>query len=184
LQRRVRIPHDTVRDRRAAGGVPNSLTSPLTLGEPLFRGLPGLGLESGIDAYDAYILEAARASGFPLLALDALSIECRHQHDADGSSQGLRPMFNGTPADQSESPHPGAHVTTAGEYRLDQARHVDIHRSGLDPRRVEPNHGTPWAKSTEVAALATRRAIMSVRWFRSSSDRTERGSEELALRRI
>jgi predicted nucleic acid-binding protein len=29
-----------------------------------------LGLELGIFAYDAYILEAARASGFPLLALD------------------------------------------------------------------------------------------------------------------
>lgn len=29
-----------------------------------------LGLELGIYAYDAYILEAARASGFPLLALD------------------------------------------------------------------------------------------------------------------
>lgn len=29
-----------------------------------------LGLEFGIYAYDAYILEAARASGFPLLALD------------------------------------------------------------------------------------------------------------------
>jgi predicted nucleic acid-binding protein len=29
-----------------------------------------LGLESGIYAYDAYILEAARSSGFPLLALD------------------------------------------------------------------------------------------------------------------
>ena len=29
-----------------------------------------LGLELGIDAYDAYILEAARSSGFPLLALD------------------------------------------------------------------------------------------------------------------
>lgn len=31
-----------------------------------------LGLELGIDAYDAYILEAARSSGFPLLALDGL----------------------------------------------------------------------------------------------------------------
>ena len=30
----------------------------------------GLGLELGICAYDAYILEAARSSGFPLLALD------------------------------------------------------------------------------------------------------------------
>jgi predicted nucleic acid-binding protein len=30
-----------------------------------------LALELGIYAYDAYILEAARASGFPLLALDA-----------------------------------------------------------------------------------------------------------------
>src|SRR5262249_46181263 len=30
-----------------------------------------LGLELGIDAYDAYILEAARSSGFPLLALDS-----------------------------------------------------------------------------------------------------------------
>lgn len=30
-----------------------------------------LGLELGIYAYDAYILEAARASGFPLLTLDA-----------------------------------------------------------------------------------------------------------------
>ena len=29
-----------------------------------------LGLELGIYAYDAYILEAARSSGFPLLALD------------------------------------------------------------------------------------------------------------------
>lgn len=29
-----------------------------------------LGLELGIYAYDAYILEAARASGFPLLTLD------------------------------------------------------------------------------------------------------------------
>jgi predicted nucleic acid-binding protein len=29
-----------------------------------------LGLELGICAYDAYILEAARSSGFPLLALD------------------------------------------------------------------------------------------------------------------
>jgi predicted nucleic acid-binding protein len=29
-----------------------------------------LGLELGIYAYDAYILEASRASGFPLLALD------------------------------------------------------------------------------------------------------------------
>jgi predicted nucleic acid-binding protein len=29
-----------------------------------------LGLELGIYAYDAYILEAARASGYPLLALD------------------------------------------------------------------------------------------------------------------
>jgi predicted nucleic acid-binding protein len=29
-----------------------------------------LGLQLGIDAYDAYILEAARSSGFPLLALD------------------------------------------------------------------------------------------------------------------
>ena len=29
-----------------------------------------LGLELGIYAYDAYVLEAARASGFPLLALD------------------------------------------------------------------------------------------------------------------
>jgi len=28
-----------------------------------------LGLELGIYAYDAYILEAARSSGFPLLAL-------------------------------------------------------------------------------------------------------------------
>ena len=31
-----------------------------------------LGLELGIYAYDAYILEAARSSGFPLLALDGL----------------------------------------------------------------------------------------------------------------
>lgn len=30
-----------------------------------------LGLELGIYAYDAYILEAARESGFPLLTLDA-----------------------------------------------------------------------------------------------------------------
>jgi predicted nucleic acid-binding protein len=30
----------------------------------------GLGLELDIYAYDAYILEAARSSGFPLLALD------------------------------------------------------------------------------------------------------------------
>ena len=30
-----------------------------------------LGLELGIDVYDAYILEASRASGFPLLALDS-----------------------------------------------------------------------------------------------------------------
>jgi predicted nucleic acid-binding protein len=30
-----------------------------------------LGVELGIYAYDAYVLEAARASGFPLLALDA-----------------------------------------------------------------------------------------------------------------
>ena len=29
-----------------------------------------LGLELGIYAYDAYILEAARSSGFPLLAVD------------------------------------------------------------------------------------------------------------------
>jgi predicted nucleic acid-binding protein len=29
-----------------------------------------LGLELGIYAYDAYVLEAARSSGFPLLALD------------------------------------------------------------------------------------------------------------------
>jgi predicted nucleic acid-binding protein len=29
-----------------------------------------LGLELGIYAYEAYILEAARSSGFPLLALD------------------------------------------------------------------------------------------------------------------
>jgi predicted nucleic acid-binding protein len=29
-----------------------------------------LGLELGIYAYDAYVLEAARTSGFPLLALD------------------------------------------------------------------------------------------------------------------
>jgi predicted nucleic acid-binding protein len=29
-----------------------------------------LGLELGIYAYDAYILEAARSSGFPLLAMD------------------------------------------------------------------------------------------------------------------
>jgi predicted nucleic acid-binding protein len=29
-----------------------------------------LGLELGIYAYDAYLLEAARSSGFPLLALD------------------------------------------------------------------------------------------------------------------
>jgi predicted nucleic acid-binding protein len=29
-----------------------------------------LGLELGLYAYDAYILEAARASGYPLLALD------------------------------------------------------------------------------------------------------------------
>jgi predicted nucleic acid-binding protein len=29
-----------------------------------------LGLELSIDAYDAYILEGARSSGFPLLALD------------------------------------------------------------------------------------------------------------------
>jgi predicted nucleic acid-binding protein len=29
-----------------------------------------LGLELGIYAYDAYVLEAARASGYPLLALD------------------------------------------------------------------------------------------------------------------
>ncbi|HEY7500322.1 MAG TPA: hypothetical protein VH740_17495 [Vicinamibacterales bacterium] len=29
-----------------------------------------LGLELSIYAYDAYILEAARSSGFPLLALD------------------------------------------------------------------------------------------------------------------
>jgi predicted nucleic acid-binding protein len=29
-----------------------------------------LGLEFGIYAYDAYVLEAARSSGFPLLALD------------------------------------------------------------------------------------------------------------------
>jgi predicted nucleic acid-binding protein len=31
-----------------------------------------LGLDLGIYAYDAYILEAARSSGFPLLALDGL----------------------------------------------------------------------------------------------------------------
>ena len=31
-----------------------------------------LGLELGIYAYDAYILDAARSSGFPLLALDGL----------------------------------------------------------------------------------------------------------------
>ena len=29
-----------------------------------------LGLELGVYAYDAYILEAARSSGYPLLALD------------------------------------------------------------------------------------------------------------------
>jgi predicted nucleic acid-binding protein len=34
------------------------------------KGAVDLGLELGIYAYDAYILEAARASGFPLLALD------------------------------------------------------------------------------------------------------------------
>jgi predicted nucleic acid-binding protein len=33
-------------------------------------GAVDLGLELGIYAYDAYILEAARSSGFPLLALD------------------------------------------------------------------------------------------------------------------
>ena len=35
-----------------------------------FRRAVDLGLELGIYAYDAYILEAARSSGFPLLALD------------------------------------------------------------------------------------------------------------------
>jgi predicted nucleic acid-binding protein len=35
----------------------------------LLRAL-NLGLELGIYAYDAYVLEAARSSGFPLLALD------------------------------------------------------------------------------------------------------------------
>jgi predicted nucleic acid-binding protein len=34
------------------------------------KGAVDLGLELGIYAYDAYILEAARSSGFPLLALD------------------------------------------------------------------------------------------------------------------
>jgi predicted nucleic acid-binding protein len=35
-----------------------------------FRRAVHLGLELGIYAYDAYILEAARSSGFPLVALD------------------------------------------------------------------------------------------------------------------
>jgi predicted nucleic acid-binding protein len=35
-----------------------------------FPGAVDLGLQLGIYAYDAYILEAARSSGFPLLALD------------------------------------------------------------------------------------------------------------------
>lgn len=64
-----------VKRRRLTPGRARQLTTDFAqvtvreLGIDLRRAVD-LGLELGIYAYDAYILEAARSSGYPLLALD------------------------------------------------------------------------------------------------------------------